>query len=73
MPSPVSFADFKRMFTKHGISIEPSGRGSHFKMEKIIGGVRIVFPFPVHNNQVDYVYVRKACRRFQIKESDLKE
>lgn len=68
MAGPLKFGDFKRKFTKYGVSI--TVKGSHIRMEKRIGGVVCRYVAVVHHNRVDPVYVAKARRRFKLLPQD---
>jgi predicted RNA binding protein YcfA (HicA-like mRNA interferase family) len=56
MPSPVRFAEIRRLLEKHGWTLARIS-GSHYIFQK--PGHRS-FPVPVHHGKVDYVYFRKA-------------
>jgi predicted RNA binding protein YcfA (HicA-like mRNA interferase family) len=55
MPSPVRFAQVRRLLEKHGWVLSRI-HGSHHTFVK--PGCRS-FPVPVHNGKVDYAYYRK--------------
>lgn len=55
MPSPVRFAEIKRLLEKHGWRLDRV-RGSHHMSEK--PGHR-TFSVPVHDGKVNYGYDRK--------------
>jgi predicted RNA binding protein YcfA (HicA-like mRNA interferase family) len=55
MPSPVRFAEVRKLMEKHGWTLQRI-RGSHHTFVK--PGQRC-FPVPVHDGKVDYAYYRK--------------
>lgn len=66
MPSPMPFSDFKRKLRHFGITLKPGGRGSHYKLTKVVGGVTIIYTVAVHHSEVDDVYVRGTRKRFRL-------
>lgn len=55
MPSPIRFAEIRKLMERHGWRLDRVN-GSHHVFEK--PGHRS-FPIPVHNGKVKYGYLRK--------------
>ena len=64
------FGDFRRKLNHYGITIKPGGKGSHFKLYKTIGEVKIMYVIAVHHNKVDFIYVEGMRRRFRLTNAD---
>jgi predicted RNA binding protein YcfA (HicA-like mRNA interferase family) len=54
MPSPVRFAEIKRLFNRHGWTLDRTA-GSHYVFKSPTGQI---YPVPVHNGLVNHVYFR---------------
>lgn len=66
MPSNVRFAELRKLLESHGWELSRI-KGSHHIFTKE-GESPIVFP--VHRQQVKYVYVRKIKEKLEIPEED---
>ena len=64
MPPPMKWADFRRIMKYYGVSIEPGGK--HWKIEKMVDGIRQVYTVSVHGSEIDFVYVHGARSRFKL-------
>ena len=64
------FSDFKRKLSYFGIKLKSGGRGSHFKLSKVIDGIRVIYVVAVHHNKVDDVYVQGTRKRFHLTSED---
>lgn len=63
MPGPMAYHDFARKCQRLGIAIR-EGKGSHKVLSKVLEGVTVIYPVPVHNHKVKPCYVHRVIRTF---------